>query len=197
MTTIDVETAAQLQWALDDAAKDADAIVMTAAVADYRPAQRGEGEAQARRARREDGDRARREPGPARGARQAARAASAPLLVGFAAETEDVDRERAQEARAEAVRSDRRERRQRAGRRASRSTPTTSARRRDDGRPTCRRHRRPRSRTASSTASSSCSATSGHRRATGGAREAATPVKPAKAANGKPLGPPRAERAAD
>jgi phosphopantothenoylcysteine decarboxylase/phosphopantothenate--cysteine ligase len=36
--TSHVESAAQLQWALANAAKDADVIVMTAAVADYRPA---------------------------------------------------------------------------------------------------------------------------------------------------------------
>jgi phosphopantothenoylcysteine decarboxylase/phosphopantothenate--cysteine ligase len=39
VTTNHVETAAQLQWALDNASKGADAIIMTAAVADYRPAQ--------------------------------------------------------------------------------------------------------------------------------------------------------------
>ena len=38
VATSHVESAAQLQWALDNAAKDADVIVMTAAVADYRPA---------------------------------------------------------------------------------------------------------------------------------------------------------------
>jgi len=38
VTTNHVESAAQLQWALDSAAKGADVIVMTAAVADYRPA---------------------------------------------------------------------------------------------------------------------------------------------------------------
>ncbi|MEP6862509.1 MAG: bifunctional phosphopantothenoylcysteine decarboxylase/phosphopantothenate--cysteine ligase CoaBC [Deltaproteobacteria bacterium] len=36
--TSHVESAAQLQWALDNAVKDADVVVMTAAVADYRPA---------------------------------------------------------------------------------------------------------------------------------------------------------------
>lgn len=38
VTTTSVENAAQLQWALADATKDADVVVMTAAVADYRPA---------------------------------------------------------------------------------------------------------------------------------------------------------------
>ena len=36
--TSHVESASQLQWALDNAVKDADVVVMTAAVADYRPA---------------------------------------------------------------------------------------------------------------------------------------------------------------
>ncbi|MEO8845790.1 MAG: bifunctional phosphopantothenoylcysteine decarboxylase/phosphopantothenate--cysteine ligase CoaBC [Kofleriaceae bacterium] len=36
--TSHVESAAQLQWALENAVKDADVVVMTAAVADYRPA---------------------------------------------------------------------------------------------------------------------------------------------------------------
>ena len=34
---MNVENATQLQWALNDATKDADVVVMTAAVADYRP----------------------------------------------------------------------------------------------------------------------------------------------------------------
>jgi phosphopantothenoylcysteine decarboxylase/phosphopantothenate--cysteine ligase len=38
VTTISVVNAAQLGWALADATKDADVVVMTAAVADYRPA---------------------------------------------------------------------------------------------------------------------------------------------------------------
>ncbi len=38
VTTTSVENAAQLGWALADATKDADVVVMTAAVADYRPA---------------------------------------------------------------------------------------------------------------------------------------------------------------
>ena len=67
-----VETAAQLQWALGDAVKGADVVIMTAAVADYRPAK----EAKEKLKRGELGakthDRARREPRPARRARQAA-----------------------------------------------------------------------------------------------------------------------------
>jgi phosphopantothenoylcysteine decarboxylase/phosphopantothenate--cysteine ligase len=38
VTTVSVENAAQLGWALADATRDADAVVMTAAVADFRPA---------------------------------------------------------------------------------------------------------------------------------------------------------------
>ena len=38
VVTSSVENAAQLQWALRSAAQDADAVIMTAAVADYRPA---------------------------------------------------------------------------------------------------------------------------------------------------------------
>jgi phosphopantothenoylcysteine decarboxylase/phosphopantothenate--cysteine ligase len=89
VNTNHVETAAQLQWALDNAAKGADAIVMTAAVADYRPAR----EAKEKLKRGELGAKARidlvanpdvlAELGKQRKGR-------APLLVGFAAETEDV-----------------------------------------------------------------------------------------------------------
>ncbi|HUJ58142.1 MAG TPA: bifunctional phosphopantothenoylcysteine decarboxylase/phosphopantothenate--cysteine ligase CoaBC [Kofleriaceae bacterium] len=42
VATSHVETAAQLAWALDNAATDADAVIMTAAVADYRPARPAE-----------------------------------------------------------------------------------------------------------------------------------------------------------
>src|ERR1700733_4210117 len=38
VSTMHVESAAQLQWALGNAVKTADVVVMTAAVADYRPA---------------------------------------------------------------------------------------------------------------------------------------------------------------
>ena len=90
VTTNNVETAAQLQWALENAAKDADAIIMTAAVADYRPGARGEGEAQARRARRED-RRSSSSRTPICSPSSARRGkGTTPLLVGFAAETEDV-----------------------------------------------------------------------------------------------------------
>lgn len=90
VTTMNVETATQLQWALGDATKDADVVVMTAAVADYRPAQ----EAKQKIKRGEIGQRATvelvqnpdllAELGKKRGN------ARTPLLVGFAAETTDV-----------------------------------------------------------------------------------------------------------
>jgi phosphopantothenoylcysteine decarboxylase / phosphopantothenate---cysteine ligase len=89
VTTNHVETAAQLQWALDSAAKGADAIIMTAAVADYRPAQ----EAKEKLKRGQLGAKTTvnlvanpdllAELGKNRKGRT-------PLLVGFAAETEDV-----------------------------------------------------------------------------------------------------------
>jgi phosphopantothenoylcysteine decarboxylase/phosphopantothenate--cysteine ligase len=90
VATSHVETAAQLQWALDAAAKGASAIVMTAAVADYRPAR----EAKEKLKRGELGAKTSvdlianpdllAELGKRRGS------ARAPLLVGFAAETVDV-----------------------------------------------------------------------------------------------------------
>jgi phosphopantothenoylcysteine decarboxylase / phosphopantothenate---cysteine ligase len=90
VTTNHVETAAQLQWALENASKaGADAIIMTAAVADYRPAR----EAKEKLKRGELGQKTQidlvanpdllAELGKARKGR-------APLLVGFAAETENV-----------------------------------------------------------------------------------------------------------
>jgi phosphopantothenoylcysteine decarboxylase / phosphopantothenate---cysteine ligase len=89
ITTNHVETAAQLQWALTNAAKGADAIVMTAAVADYRPAR----EAKEKLKRGELGAKTSIElvANPdvlAELGKQ--RKGKAPLLVGFAAETEDV-----------------------------------------------------------------------------------------------------------
>jgi phosphopantothenoylcysteine decarboxylase/phosphopantothenate--cysteine ligase len=90
VTTNHVETAAQLQWALENASKTgADAIIMTAAVADYRPAR----EAKEKLKRGDLGQKTQidlvanpdllAELGKARKGR-------APLLVGFAAETENV-----------------------------------------------------------------------------------------------------------
>jgi phosphopantothenoylcysteine decarboxylase/phosphopantothenate--cysteine ligase len=89
VTTNHVETAAQLQWALDNAAKGADAIVMTAAVADYRPAR----EAKEKLKRGELGaktsvDLVANPDLLAELGKQ--RKGGTPLLVGFAAETEDV-----------------------------------------------------------------------------------------------------------
>jgi phosphopantothenoylcysteine decarboxylase/phosphopantothenate--cysteine ligase len=87
--TSHVESAAQLQWALQNAVKDADVVVMTAAVADYRPAK-------VAKEKLKRGD---------IGAKMAVdlvanpdllaelgkgRRGKTPLLVGFAAETEDV-----------------------------------------------------------------------------------------------------------
>ncbi len=90
VTTMSVENATQLQWALNDATKDADVVVMTAAVADYRP----EKEAKQKIKRGQLGPKATielvqnpdllAELGKKRGAKKT------PLLVGFAAETEDV-----------------------------------------------------------------------------------------------------------
>jgi phosphopantothenoylcysteine decarboxylase / phosphopantothenate---cysteine ligase len=89
VATNHVETAAQLQWALERAAHGADAIIMTAAVADYRPAR----EAKEKLKRGQLGQQTAidlvanpdllAELGKKRKGR-------APLLVGFAAETENV-----------------------------------------------------------------------------------------------------------
>jgi phosphopantothenoylcysteine decarboxylase / phosphopantothenate---cysteine ligase len=90
VNTMSVENATQLQWALGDAVKDADVVVMTAAVADYRP----EKEAKQKIKRGQLGNKATielvqnpdllAELGKARGTKKT------PLLVGFAAETDDV-----------------------------------------------------------------------------------------------------------
>ncbi len=89
VTTSHVESASQLQWALGNAVKYADAVVMTAAVADYRPAK-----VASEKLKRGD-----------LGAKMSvelvanpdllaelgkSRKGSSPLLVGFAAETHDV-----------------------------------------------------------------------------------------------------------
>jgi phosphopantothenoylcysteine decarboxylase/phosphopantothenate--cysteine ligase len=89
VATSHVETAAQLQWALTNAAKGADAIVMTAAVADYLPAR----EAKEKLKRGQLGAKTTIElvANPdvlAELGKQ--RKGRTPLLVGFAAETEDV-----------------------------------------------------------------------------------------------------------
>jgi phosphopantothenoylcysteine decarboxylase/phosphopantothenate--cysteine ligase len=87
--TSHVETAAQLQWALGNAARDADAIVMTAAVADYRPRK----EAKEKLKRGQLGSKMEIElvANPDLLAELGAKRKGArPLLVGFAAETNDV-----------------------------------------------------------------------------------------------------------
>lgn len=90
VTTTSVESAAQLQWALGDAARDADVIVMTAAVADYRPA----AFVAHKLKRSELGARTQLElvanPDLLAGLGKARGAARRPVLVGFAAETDDV-----------------------------------------------------------------------------------------------------------
>lgn len=87
--TRNVETAAQLQWALRDAIKGADAVIMTAAVADYRPAN----EAKEKLKRGALGskmsiDLVMNPDVLAELGKQ--RKGKTPLLVGFAAETQDV-----------------------------------------------------------------------------------------------------------
>jgi phosphopantothenoylcysteine decarboxylase / phosphopantothenate---cysteine ligase len=90
VTTIAVETAAQLELALATAAQTADAIIMAAAVADYRPARAAEHKLK----RSQLGARTEldlvanpdllADLGKRRGAKPA------PLLIGFAAETQDI-----------------------------------------------------------------------------------------------------------
>lgn len=90
VTTTSFENAAQLRWALDDATKDADVVVMTAAVADFRPAD----VAKEKLKRAALGSRMALElvANPDLLAELGARRAGArrPVLVGFAAETTDV-----------------------------------------------------------------------------------------------------------
>ncbi|CAN5892498.1 bifunctional phosphopantothenoylcysteine decarboxylase/phosphopantothenate--cysteine ligase CoaBC [soil metagenome] len=90
VTTMSVENASQLRWALADATKDADVVIMTASVADFRPKE----EAKQKLKRGELGPTTSielvqnpdllAELGKQRGNKKA------PLLVGFAAETENV-----------------------------------------------------------------------------------------------------------
>ena len=102
VTTHHVESAAQLQWALGNAAKGADVIVMTAAVADYRPAR----EAKEKLKRGELGAKTSIElvANPdllAELGKQ--RKGSTPLLVGFAAETEHVEEHAAEKMKGKRV----------------------------------------------------------------------------------------------
>ena len=113
-TVVQVETAAQMQAAMERAAQDADVVVMAAAVADFRPVVAG---------RRQDQEGRRRAPDRARAdARHprrpgAAQAAPGQMLVGFAAETADLRGQRRGQAAPQAPRPDRRQRRRRARRR--------------------------------------------------------------------------------
>ncbi|MDB4954558.1 MAG: phosphopantothenoylcysteine decarboxylase/phosphopantothenate/cysteine ligase [Myxococcales bacterium] len=89
VTANTVESAAQLQWALGNAVKDADVVVMTAAVGDYRPAK----EAKEKIKRGELGSKMQIDlvANPDLLAELGAkRKGKTPLLVGFAAETTDV-----------------------------------------------------------------------------------------------------------
>ncbi len=89
VTTNHVETATQLQWALANAAKGADAIIMTAAVADYRPAKAAEEKLK----RGQLGQKTQLElvANPDLLAELGrTRKGRSPVLVGFAAETEDL-----------------------------------------------------------------------------------------------------------
>lgn len=90
VTTTSVESAAQLGWALTDATKDADVVVMTAAVADFRPASI----AKEKLKRSELGARMAIElvanPDLLAGLGARRGRARRPVLVGFAAETNDV-----------------------------------------------------------------------------------------------------------
>ena len=86
-------------------------VVMTAAVADYRPDGGGAAEAQEGRARRRAGDGADPEPRhPRRAARDARR-----CVVGFAAETEDVERHAAEKLAQKGCDLHRGQRRERSG----------------------------------------------------------------------------------
>lgn len=89
VTTNHVETAAQLQWALDSAAKGADIIIMTAAVADYRPANVADEKLKRGALGQKTSLDLVANPDLLAGLGKA-RKSKGPLLVGFAAETEDV-----------------------------------------------------------------------------------------------------------
>ena len=88
-----------MQAAVERAAAGADAVVMAAAVADFRPAQPASRSSSARDAS-PPSIQLERQPGSARRARRGARSRGGrPVLVGFAAETHDVIDLRAREAR--------------------------------------------------------------------------------------------------
>lgn len=83
-----VESASQLQWALTNAVKDADVVVMTAAVADYRPAKVADQKIKRGATKTMQIDLV-ANPDLLAGLGKA-RKGKTPLLVGFAAETNDV-----------------------------------------------------------------------------------------------------------
>jgi len=87
--TSHVESAAQLQWALDNAVKDADVVVMTAAVADYRPAKVADQKIKRGAVGKKMSIELVANPDLLAGL-GAKRKGKTPLLVGFAAETSDV-----------------------------------------------------------------------------------------------------------
>jgi phosphopantothenoylcysteine decarboxylase / phosphopantothenate---cysteine ligase len=87
--TSHVESAAQLQWALDNAVKDADVVVMTAAVADYRPAKVADQKIKRAAIGQKMSIELVANP-DLLAALGAKRKGKTPLLVGFAAETHDV-----------------------------------------------------------------------------------------------------------
>jgi phosphopantothenoylcysteine decarboxylase / phosphopantothenate---cysteine ligase len=87
--TSHVETASQLQWALNNAVKDADVVVMTAAVADYRPAKVAEQKIKRSAIGQKMTIELVANPDLLAGLGKA-RKGNKPLLVGFAAETNDV-----------------------------------------------------------------------------------------------------------
>jgi len=88
VTTSHVESAAQLQWALTNAVKDADVVVMTAAVADYRPAKVADQKIKRGANKTMQIDLVANPDLLANLGKQ--RKGKHPLLVGFAAETTDV-----------------------------------------------------------------------------------------------------------
>jgi len=89
VATSHVESAAQLQWALNNAAKGADAIIMTAAVADYRPANVADEKLKRGTLGQKTSLDLVANPDVLAGLGKARKGRS-PLLVGFAAETEDL-----------------------------------------------------------------------------------------------------------
>jgi phosphopantothenoylcysteine decarboxylase/phosphopantothenate--cysteine ligase len=90
---VDVSTTAEMQRALTDAAKDADVVVMAAAVADFRPATRAQGKLSRRQSQGGSGPTLALSANPdlLAALSQARGDAHLPFLVGFAAESADGD----------------------------------------------------------------------------------------------------------